>query len=132
MQWIAEHLGLGEFFPSNWFMDLLADLFCDDSWLQVLCESVIFLMCGFDEAQVNETLLDTIVHHTPAGASTFTLLQYAQEVTSGGFNHYDLGGDMNEEYYGQRDVPPYYLENVNIPVSLYWSQNDWLAQPAVS
>ena len=82
MQWIADHLGLGEFFPSNWFMDLLADLFCDESWLQAICESVIFLMCGFDQAQLNETLLDTIVHHTPAGASTFTILQYAQEVSS--------------------------------------------------
>ena len=51
---------------------------------------------------------------------------------TGGFNYYDLGGDMNEEYYGQREVPAHHLENVNIPVSLYWSQNDWLANPAVS
>ena len=27
-------------------------------------------MCGFDEAQMNYTLLETIVHHTPAGSST--------------------------------------------------------------
>ena len=32
--------------------------------------------------ELNETLLETIVHHTPAGASTTTILQYAQEVTS--------------------------------------------------
>ena len=64
-------------------MDWLADLFCDPGWTQVICESVMFLLCGFDEAQMNETLLDTIVHHTPAGTSTFTVLQYAQEVTSG-------------------------------------------------
>ena len=50
---------------------------------QALCESVLFLLCGYDPAQLNETLLDTIVHHTPAGASTFTILHYAQEVTSG-------------------------------------------------
>jgi hypothetical protein len=64
-------------------MDILADLFCDEGWLQIACESILFLMCGFDPDQVNETLLDTIVHHTPAGTSTFTVLQYAQEVTSG-------------------------------------------------
>ncbi len=61
-------------------MDVLADIFCDASWLQGVCESVLFLLCGFDPAQVNETLLETIVQHTPAGTSTYTVLQYAQEI----------------------------------------------------
>ena len=63
-------MGLGEFLPSNWFMDLLAEYVCSDETSQVLCESVMFLLCGFDQAQVNDTLLETIVHHAPAGSST--------------------------------------------------------------
>ncbi|TRY73442.1 hypothetical protein TCAL_06993 [Tigriopus californicus] len=130
IEWIADFLGLGEFLPSSGFMDLIADIFCDGGWLQGICESVLFLMCGFDEAQVNETLLDTIIHHTPAGASTFTVIHYAQEVNSGGFNAYDFGKEDNQEIYGSDHPPPYSLADVTVPVSLYWGQNDWLAQPA--
>ena len=71
--------------PSNAFMDWLAETFCEDDWLDLefVCESIMFLLCGFNPAQTNDTLMGTIVHHTPAGTSTFTVLQYAQEVTSG-------------------------------------------------
>ena len=31
-QWIVDHLGSGEFLPSNWLMDLLAGL-CDVNWI---------------------------------------------------------------------------------------------------
>ena len=40
--------------------------------------------------------------------------------------------ERNEETYGQVDVPLYYPEDMNLPISLYWSQNDWLADPAVT
>ncbi len=32
---------------------------------------------------MNKTLLPDILHHTPAGAATTTILHYAQEVISG-------------------------------------------------
>ncbi len=81
LQDIADILGLGEFLPDSLFMDIIADLFCDTILPPIACESVIFILCGFDVAQTNETLLDAIVHHTPAGTSTFTVVQYAQEVS---------------------------------------------------
>merc|ERR1711894_425033 len=79
VEWITDALGIGEFLPSNWFMDLLADLFCNEGIFQGVCSNILFLLCGFDEAQLNETLLETIMHHTPAGASTHTILHYGQE-----------------------------------------------------
>ena len=63
-------MGLGEFLPSNWLMDLLASVTCSEGFVLGICESGIVLMCGFDEAQLNRTLLETITHHTPAGSST--------------------------------------------------------------
>ena len=51
---------------------------------------------------------------------------------SGGFHKYDLGSRKNEDAYGTVEAPTYFPENVNVPVSLYWGQNDWLATPAVS
>ena len=78
-----EFLGIGEFFASNWLMDILADLICDEDFLPELCEDVIFLLMGFDKAQFNETLLNRIMHHTPAGTSARTVVHYIQEVDSG-------------------------------------------------
>lgn len=78
-----EALGIGEFLPSNRLMDILADLVCDEDALPVICEEIVFLLMGFDKAQLNETLLDTIVHHSPAGSSARQFTHYAQEVNSG-------------------------------------------------
>jgi hypothetical protein len=75
-------LGVGEFLPSNAFTNWIAGFFCDEGIFQGICENVVFILCGFDEAQTNNTLFETIVHHTPAGASTNTLLHYAQEINS--------------------------------------------------
>ena len=76
-------MGIGEFFPSSGLMDFLAELVCDEDWFPAVCEDVIFLLAGFDKAQMNETLLDTIVHHSPAGTSARAIVHYAQEVNSG-------------------------------------------------
>ena len=81
---------------------------------------------------MNKTLLETIVHHTPAGTSTNTVLHYAQEINSKTFTHYDYGEDGNLEHYGDTVPPLFDMRAVTVPISSYWSDNDWLAQPAVS
>ena len=127
--WIANFLGGGEFLPSNFIMDILADLVCDSSLIDELCSSVLFVLCGFDEAQLNKTMLETITHHTPAGTSTNTVIHYAQGVNSKTFAHFDFGTEGNVGHYGQEMPPEFRVEALTIPVSSYWSQNDWLAQP---
>ena len=64
-------------------MDILADLVCDEDYFPELCADVVFLLMGFDKAQFNETLMNRITHHSPAGSSARTIVQYAQEVNSG-------------------------------------------------
>jgi hypothetical protein len=51
-QWILGAMGLDEFLPSNWLMDWLASFACEEGSYQGICESVLFVLCGFDEAQV--------------------------------------------------------------------------------
>merc|ERR1719270_3078026 len=104
--WITEFLGLGEFLPSNSFIDWIAGFFCDEGILQGVCSNVIFILAGYNEAQVNTTLLETIFQHTPAGTSTSTLIQFGQEINSKKFCAFDYGND-NVEHYGQ-DTPPEY------------------------
>ena len=90
---LVEMMGVGEFLPNNLLMDCMASLFCHEGSLQGLCTNILFVLCGFDEPQMNTTLLETIIHHTPAGASTRTILHYAQEVNSDNFEGYDWGSD---------------------------------------
>jgi len=124
---ILSWFGIGEFLPSNLLMDCLASLFCHEGVTQGLCTNILFVLCGFDSAQMNQTLLETIIHHTPAGASTATILQYAQEVTSNGFHGYDWRDDkLNFQHHGG-PPPTYNLHDVTAPLAVYYGQNDWLA-----
>ena len=42
--------GMGEFLPSNWLMELIADYVCgEDDLLEIVCQNVIFLLTGYDE-----------------------------------------------------------------------------------
>ena len=69
-------MGIGEFLPSNWLVDCLSSLFCHEGDVtQGVCTSIRFVLCGYDATQLNNTLLPDILHHTPAGASTHTILQ---------------------------------------------------------
>ena len=85
---------MGEFLPSNAFTNWIAGFFCDEGIFQGICENVVFILCGFDEAQTNNTLFETIVHHTPAGASTNTLLHYAQEINSSKYHSFQFVSNL--------------------------------------
>ena len=48
------------------------------------------------------------------------------------FCRYDFGTEKNIEIYGQEEPPEYDVTKITAPVALYWSDNDWLAEPVVS
>merc|ERR1711973_723475 len=124
---ILSWFGIGEFLPSNLLIDCLASLFCH-GLTEGICTNILFLLCGYDKPQMNSTLLDTIMHHTPAGASTNTIFHYAQEIRSGNFEGYDWGSDKdNFMHHGAEGVPVYRLYDVSTPLAVYYGQNDWLA-----
>ena len=114
-------------------MDYVADALCKDHEIsQIICSSVIFLLCGYDPPQLNTTLLDAIVHHTPAGASVDTVAQYGQMINSGNLKGFDYRDKKkNQEVYGQEEPPVYDVKKVTAPVVAYWGDNDWLAQSPV-
>merc|ERR1712002_504640 len=128
IQWIAEHMGMGEFLPSNWFMDWIADHVCGDDLLDIICYNIVFLLTGYDEQQMNKTMLPTIASHTPAGTSSFAILQYAQGVKHKRYGGFDWGSsDKNLAHHGTIEPPLYNLRNVNTRIALFWGDNDWLA-----
>ena len=51
-------MGVGEFLPSNLLIDCLASLFCHETITQGLCTNILFILCGYDEAQVSDSLVE--------------------------------------------------------------------------
>lgn len=80
----------------------------------------------------HQTMLPIILSHTPAGASTHTVIHFAQGINAGQFREFDYGKKENMKIYEQEQPPQYNLTAVTAPVSLYWSDNDWLAVKDVS
>lgn len=74
-------------------------------------------------------MLPVILGHTPAGASTDQLVHYAQGIRSGNFRQFSFGAVTNLLRYGNINAPRYNLANIRAPMTLYYSLNDWLADP---
>merc|ERR1712002_1060388 len=132
IEWILEFIGMTEFMPTNAMLNWLGELVCNDKdvWIAPVCESVLFLLGGFDKPKFNETMLSVIVGSPGRGTSTRTVIQYAQSINSKKFAKYNYGEEGNMEHYGQKTAPEYDLSKVTAPVSLLWGANDWLGDPA--
>jgi len=83
---------------------------------------------GYNFDQLNATMLPIILGHAPAGASTNSVIHYAQSVRNQDFRKWDFGKNKNLEVYGVDPPPQYDLSKVTAPVAIYWGQNDWLVQ----
>ncbi|XP_054709826.1 gastric triacylglycerol lipase-like [Uloborus diversus] len=126
LDFLFEILGVSEFLPNNAVMKYLSELVCNTP-AKFICEDVIFLLCGTDYSQMNTTRLGVYVAHTPAGASTRSIIHYAQMINSKKFLKYDFGEKGNMQHYNQSVAPEYFVENITAPVALFWSKNDKLA-----
>lgn len=107
---------------------MVAGTLCGDgSEIQVLCTNSLFSLLGFNEKEMNASLIPVIAGHTPAGSSTKQLIHYGQLHRSGEFRQYDYGSFYNLWKYGEWNSPRYELRNVMAPVFLYYSRNDWMS-----
>uniref|UniRef100_A0A182R885 Lipase n=1 Tax=Anopheles funestus TaxID=62324 RepID=A0A182R885_ANOFN len=125
---VTNLLGVNEFLPSNEMMVLGGQRLCEDeSPFQEVCANVLFLIAGYNSPQLNRSLIPAILANTPAGASKYELIHYAQGYNSGRFRQYDFGVSVNQARYGSIRPPDYPLRRVTAPVALHYSDNDLLA-----
>lgn len=125
-------LGQNEFLPQSELVKIFAKLVCETiPYEEAICENAIFYLCGFDDKQFNRTLLPIILAHEPAGASTKTLIHYAQEIhNKGRFQQFDYGPVGNMRQYGTMKPPEYEMKKVTLPIALLSAENDWLSGDA--
>ncbi|KAF2903140.1 hypothetical protein ILUMI_03042 [Ignelater luminosus] len=75
-----------EFLSRNEFLVQLGGTLCNDNYtFQILSTNAIFAICGFNEKQMNSSLLPIIMGHTLSGASTKQIYHCVQGVKSGKF-----------------------------------------------
>ncbi|XP_055847675.1 lipase 3-like [Episyrphus balteatus] len=125
---LPEIFGDMEFLPNTKAMEMLGySACCDKSPFQSLCANVIFLITGFDYENLNYTLLPEITATTPAGSSINQIYHFLQEYNSGFFRQFDYGFARNSLAYGSTKPPKYPIEKIDLPIFLYYSDNDYLS-----
>jgi len=127
LEFIFDVFGVRDFMPQNWIITWLASHLCTKSVLKDICANVVFVICGYDKPQMNETRLDVYMTHSPAGTSVQNVVHYAQAYKSAAFQMYDWGKEENLKRYNQTTPPQYDLSNFHVPSTLYYGGNDWLA-----
>jgi len=123
-----ELLGEKEFLPESWLLELIANSLCVD--FPPACADVIFLLCGWNINNMNETRMNVYMDHTPAGTSVRNMIHWSQAVVDGLFEMYDYGYIENEVHYHSATPPQYSLGNMTSPpMAFFTGTQDQLADP---
>ncbi|XP_035456038.1 lipase 3-like [Spodoptera frugiperda] len=124
-------LGVHEFLPDHSLVRILKLMICGTGSIgDVLCSNAAFLTSGYDFYQLNVTNLPVVMGHIPSGASIKQLAHYGQGIVSNDFRKYDYGEEENILRYGVAIPPSYALENILVPIAMFYSDSDWLAHPS--
>ncbi|KAK9891681.1 hypothetical protein WA026_015649 [Henosepilachna vigintioctopunctata] len=129
---LSSLFGINELLPHNSLTVLVNKFLCKLGEItHFLCENFLFMLTGFDAPEFDESMMPTLLAHSPSGASARQVFHYGQLIDSGGFNKYDYA-PFNAFHYGifhPLYPPSYKLGKIDAPVYLYYSLNDWLSDP---
>ncbi|CAF4375034.1 unnamed protein product, partial [Adineta steineri] len=93
-------------------------------------ENIIFILCGPETNNMNSTRVPVYTAHEPDGTSVKNMIHFAQGVQSNLFQAYDYGSpEKNQLHYNQSTPPEYSVRPMKIPTAVFWSGEDWLADP---
>ncbi|XP_026078604.1 putative lysosomal acid lipase/cholesteryl ester hydrolase isoform X1 [Carassius auratus] len=126
---IWDLFGRKDFFPQNDLIKFFATEFCSRKPLSVLCGNIFFLICGFDEKNLNMSRTPVYTTHCPAGTSVQNMVHWAQAVKSSKLMAYDYGKAGNMAHYNQSTPPQYNMRDMTVPTALWSGGQDTLADP---
>jgi pimeloyl-ACP methyl ester carboxylesterase len=123
--------GYKDFLPQSNIIKWLAKHACGNIIFDPLvCENILFLICGPDKKNMNNTRMEVYISHEPDGTSVKNMIHFAQLFHSKQFQAYDYGSpDKNRIHYNQTTAPIYSIRSMKIPTAIFWSNDDWLADP---
>ncbi|KAL3285127.1 hypothetical protein HHI36_019251 [Cryptolaemus montrouzieri] len=99
---------------------------CSTAVFREICVFAYHMVSGGDSGELNEQILPLVFKYLPT-VSTKQLLHYAQTIASGHMRPWDYGTKKNMELYGQPVPSDYPVENISVPMAMYYSLGDNLA-----
>ncbi|KAM4636019.1 putative lysosomal acid lipase/cholesteryl ester hydrolase isoform 2-T2 [Discoglossus pictus] len=124
---VKDLFGRKEFLPQSYLIKWLATHFCTHDLVDHLCGNIFFVLCGFNEKNLNMSRVDVYSSQCPAGTSVQNMLHWGQAVKSGELKAFDWGWKGNMAHYNQTTPPLYKVQDMKIPTALWTGGNDWLA-----
>ncbi|XP_038180420.1 lysosomal acid lipase/cholesteryl ester hydrolase isoform X2 [Arvicola amphibius] len=125
---IEDLFGHKQFLPESAVLKWLSTHVCTHVIMKELCTNVFFLICGFNENNLNVSRVDVYTTHSPAGTSVQNLLHWGQVAKHYKFQAFDWGSiDKNHFHYNQSYPPVYDMKDMTVPTALWSGGQDWLA-----
>ncbi|XP_073819186.1 lipase 3 isoform X1 [Musca autumnalis] len=115
-----------EMVSTNKYVKKLLSMACLENERPLVCVSRLWPAAGYDTELLNKTLLPDIMANFPVGGSFKQIMHYFQGYMSKKFRQYDYGPHQNILRYHQLDPPDYCVENVAVPTTIYYAENDYI------
>ncbi|XP_078044145.1 lipase 3 [Augochlora pura] len=133
MEWGSSYCNVHQWFPHNRLQARTLTAIIRNapgSLTKSFCVCWFYMIAGFGSDQLDKSMLPIILGHFPAGASAKQIIHYGQSILSGSFRKFDYGATENLKIYGSTQPPKYDVERLKIPVVIFYSENDFLTDPA--
>lgn len=125
---LKDLFGTQQFLPENAFLKWLSLHVCSHVVLKELCGNVFFLLCGFNERNLNMSRVAVYVSHSPAGTSSQNMIHWSQTYKLKKFQAFDWGSSAkNYFHYNQTNPPAYNVKDMHVPTAVWSGGQDWLA-----
>ncbi|XP_026771606.2 gastric triacylglycerol lipase [Pangasianodon hypophthalmus] len=121
--------GNKNFLPQSALIKFFATHFCSKKPISVLCGNIFFLLCGFDEKNLNMTRTPVYTTHCPAGTSVQNMVHWAQAIKHKQLMAYDYGKAGNIAHYNQTFPPFYNAWDMKVRTAVWSGGHDTLADP---
>ncbi|XP_012620576.1 lysosomal acid lipase/cholesteryl ester hydrolase [Microcebus murinus] len=117
-----------EFLPQSALLKWLATHICTHVILKDLCGNLFFVLCGFNERNLNMSRVDVYTTHSPAGTSVQNMLHWGQTVKFQKFQAFDWGSSAKNYFHYNQTYPPLYnVRDMLVPTAVWSGGQDWLA-----
>ncbi|KAK5850366.1 hypothetical protein PBY51_001250 [Eleginops maclovinus] len=126
---IWDLFGRRDFLPQSHLIEWFAEHVCAEQPLSELCGNLFFVLCGFDEKNLNMSRTPVYTEHCPAGTSVMNMVHWGQAVHQGKLMAFDFGSAGNMKHYNQSTPPQYNVQDMKVPTALFSGGHDTLADP---
>nr|KAF6425134.1 lipase family member J [Molossus molossus] len=122
--------GNKDFLPNSPFTRIIGSKLCPQKIFVKICSRILFMMCGYDQKNLNMSRVDVYMAHNPAGTSVQNILHWIQLFNSSYLKAFDWGSPvLNLVHFNQTTAPLYNVTNMNVSTATWNGANDLLADP---